>query len=159
MDEARHALRQIIMDSDRAAEVVQRVRAIANKTDIQKVPLHINNVIEEVMRIFRHEALSQGVSLRQELAPALPQVLGDRVQLQQVIMNLLMNGIQATSPVTDRRHELRIRSQKHGADQILVAVEDAGSGIELAKCGSGCSAPSSRQSRTAWASAYRSADR
>jgi two-component system sensor kinase FixL len=57
-------------------------------------------------------------------------VLGDRVQLQQVIMNLLMNGIQATSPVTGRRHELRIRSQKHGADQIFVAVEDAGIGIE-----------------------------
>jgi signal transduction histidine kinase len=57
-------------------------------------------------------------------------VLGDRVQLQQVIMNLLMNGIQATSAVTGRRHELRIRSQEYGPDQILVAVEDSGTGIE-----------------------------
>ena len=67
---------------------------------------------------------------RQELASALPRVLGDRVQLQQVIMNLLMNGIQATSAVTGRRHELRIRSQEHGPDQILVAVEDTGTEIE-----------------------------
>ena len=89
-----------------------------------------DDVIEEVILIFRQEALSHGVSLSQELASALPQVLGDRVQLQQVIMNLLMNGIQATSAVTDRRHELRIRSQEHGPDQILVAVEDSGTGIE-----------------------------
>ena len=130
LGEARDALRRIIMDGNRANEVIRRVRALANKTDIQKVPLDINDVIEEVMLIFRHEALSHGVSLRQELASALPQVLGDRVQLQQVIMNLLMNGIQATSAVTGRRHELRIRTQKHGPDRILVAVEDSGTGIE-----------------------------
>jgi len=130
LDAVREALHLIIMDTDRANEVIRRVRALANKTDIQKVPLDINDVIEEVLLIFRHEALSHGVALRQGLAPALPQVLGDRVQLQQVIMNLLMNGIQATSPATGRRHELRIRSQKHEADQILVAVEDAGIGIE-----------------------------
>jgi C4-dicarboxylate-specific signal transduction histidine kinase len=131
LGEARAALRQIIMDGNRADEVIRHVRTLANKTDIQKVPLDINDVIEEVMLIFRHEAIAHGVSLRQELASALPQVLGDRVQLQQVIMNLLMNGIQATSPVTGRRHELRIRSQEHGPDQILVAVEDSGTGFEL----------------------------
>jgi C4-dicarboxylate-specific signal transduction histidine kinase len=131
LGEARDALRQIIMDGNRADEVIRRVRTLANKTDIQKVPLDINDVIEEVMLIFRHEAIVHGVSLRQELASALPQVLGDRVQLQQVIMNLLMNGIQATSPVTSRRHELRIRSQQHGPDQILIAVEDSGTGIEM----------------------------
>ena len=131
LGEARDALQQIIMDGNRADEVIRRVRTLANKTDIQKVPLDINDVIEEVTLIFRYEAMSHGVSLRQELASALPQVLGDRVQLQQVIMNLLMNGIQATSPVTGRRHELRIRSQEHGPDQILVAVEDSGTGFEL----------------------------
>ena len=131
LGEARDALQQIIMDGNRADEVIRHVRTLANKTDIQKVPLDINDVIEEVTLIFRHEAMSHGVSLRQELASALPQVLGDRVQLQQVIMNLLMNGLQATSSVTGRRHELRIRSQEHGPDQILVAVEDSGTGIEL----------------------------
>ena len=130
LGEARDALRAIITDGNRANDVIRRVRALAKKTDLQKVPLDINDVIEEVMLIFRQEALSHGVSLRQELASALPQVLGDRVQLQQVIMNLLMNGIQATSAVTGRRHELRIRSQEHGPDRILVAVEDSGTGIE-----------------------------
>jgi C4-dicarboxylate-specific signal transduction histidine kinase len=130
LGEVREALRAIIMDGNRGNDVIGRVRALAKKTDLQKMPLDINDVIEEVMLIFRQEALSHGVSLRQELASALPQVLGDRVQLQQVIMNLLMNGIQATSAVTGRRHELRIRSQEYGPDQILVAVEDSGTGIE-----------------------------
>ena len=130
LSEARDALRAIIMDSNRANDVIRRVRALAKMNDIQKMPLDINDVIEEVMLIFRQEALSHGVSLSQELASALPQVLGDRVQLQQVMMNLLMNGIQATSAVTGRRHELRIRSQEHGPDHILVAVEDTGTGIE-----------------------------
>jgi signal transduction histidine kinase len=130
LGEVREALRAIIMDGNRGNDVIRRVRALAKKTDLQKMPLDINDVIEEVMLIFRQEALSHGVSLRQELASALPQVLGDRVQLQQVIMNLLMNGIQATSAATGRRHELRIRTQKHGPDRILVAVEDSGTGIE-----------------------------
>jgi signal transduction histidine kinase len=130
LGEARDALRHIIMDSNRAADVIGRVRQLANKTDVQKVPLNINDVIEEVLLIFRHEALSQGVSLQRDLASALPQVVGDRVQLQQVIMNLLMNGIQATSPVRGRPHELRIRSQQHRPDEIIVAVEDSGIGIE-----------------------------
>jgi signal transduction histidine kinase len=130
LGETRDALRAIIMDGNRADDVIRRVRALAKMNDIQKLPLNINDVIEEVILIFRQEALSHGVSLSQELASALPQVLGDRVQLQQVIMNLLMNGIQATSAVTDRRHELRIRSQEHRPDHILVAVEDTGAGIE-----------------------------
>ena len=130
LSEARDALRAIILDGNRANDVIRRVRALAKMNDIQKMPLDINDVIEEVLLIFRQEALSQGVSLSQELASALPQVLGDRVQLQQVIMNLLMNGIQATRAVTGRRHELRIRSQEHGPDHILVAVEDTGAGIE-----------------------------
>ena len=130
LGEARRALGWIIKDGNRAGEVIQRVRALANKTDIRKAPLDINDVIEEVMFLFRHEVLSHSVSLRLELASALPPVLGDRVQLQQVMMNLLMNGIQAMSPVTGRRHELRIRSHEHGPDQILVAVEDSGIGIE-----------------------------
>jgi PAS domain S-box-containing protein len=130
LGEARQALGWIINEGNRAGEVLKRVRALANKTDIRKVPLDINDVIEETILLFRHEVLSHGVSLQLELASALPPVLGDRVLLQQVMMNLLMNGIQAMSPVTGRRHELRIRSHEQGSDQILVAVEDSGIGIE-----------------------------
>ena len=98
LGETRDTLRRIITSGNRANDVIRRVRALAKRTDIQKMPLDINDVIEEVMLIFRQEARSHGVSLSQELASALPRVLGDRVQLQQVIMNLLMNGIQATNP-------------------------------------------------------------
>ncbi len=128
--EARDALRHIVMDGNRASDVIGRVRQLANKTDIQKAPLDINDVIEDVLLVFRHEAHSHGVSLQRNLASELPQVLGDRVQLQQVIMNLLMNGIQATSQVAGRPHELRIRSQQHQPGEILVAVVDSGAGIE-----------------------------
>jgi signal transduction histidine kinase len=130
LGEVRDILRDIITDSNRAHEVIGRIRELAKKADIQKVPLDINDVIEEVLHIFRHEALSNGVSLQLELASELPQVLGDRIQLQQVIMNLLINGIQATSAVTGRPRELRIRSRRHQSDEILVVVEDTGIGIE-----------------------------
>jgi PAS domain S-box-containing protein len=130
LDEARGAVKWIVRDGLRAGELIQRVRALAKKTVIQNAPLDINDVIEEVMLLFRHEVLSHSISLRLELASGLPPVLGDRVQLQQVIINLLMNSIQAMSPVTGRRHELQIRSHAHGPDQILVAVEDSGIGIE-----------------------------
>jgi PAS domain S-box-containing protein len=130
LGEARQALGWIIKEGNRAGDVLKRVHALANKADIQKSQLDINDAIDEIVLLFRHEVLSQGVALHLELASTLPPVLGDRVQLQQVIMNLLMNGIQAMSPVTGRRHELRIRSQEHGSDQILIAVEDSGIGIE-----------------------------
>jgi signal transduction histidine kinase len=110
--------------------VIQRIRALSQKTVVQKAPLDINDVIEDVTPLVRHEVLAHGVSLRLELAAALPPVLGDRVQLQQVIVNLLLNGIQAMRSVTDRSRELLIRSREHGTDQILVAVEDSGTGIE-----------------------------
>jgi signal transduction histidine kinase len=130
LGEARDALRAVIMDGERANHVLGRVRALTKINDVQKMPLDINDVIKDVMLIFRQEALSHGVSLLQELASELPQVLGDRIQLQQVIMNLLMNGIQAMSGVTGRGYELRVRSQEYGPDHILVAVEDTGTGID-----------------------------
>jgi nitrogen-specific signal transduction histidine kinase len=77
--------------------VIRRVRALANKTDIEKVPLDINDVVEEVIALVQREMDSHQVSLRMEIAPALPMVLADRVQLQQVIM---INGVEAMQPVT-----------------------------------------------------------
>jgi signal transduction histidine kinase len=77
----------------------------------------------------RHEVLGHRVSLRTDLASALPTVLGDRVQLQQVMINLVINGMEAMAPVTDRPRELLIRSQ-HEADQVLLAVQDSGTGID-----------------------------
>jgi signal transduction histidine kinase len=106
------------------------IRALSKKRAFETVRLDINQVINDVIALIRGEINVHGISLRLELGASLPRVDGDRIQLQQVIMNLLMNGIQAVSVVTDRNRELRIRSREHESDQILVAVEDCGIGIE-----------------------------
>jgi PAS domain S-box-containing protein len=129
LDEARRAAEWIIKEGNRASEVIRRVRALAKKTDIEKVPLDINDVIKEVIALVQREMDSHRVSLRIELALALPMILGDRVQLQQVIINLVMNGIEAMQSVTDRPRELVIRSQQDETRRVLVTVTDSGVGI------------------------------
>jgi PAS domain S-box-containing protein len=119
----------IIDDGNRASEVIRRVRALANKTDSDKVPLDVNDVAGEVIALVQRELISHRVLLRMELAPALPMILGDRVQLQQVIINLVMNGIEAMQSVTDRPRELVIRSGQDEARRVLVSVTDCGVGI------------------------------
>jgi PAS domain S-box-containing protein len=129
LDEARSAVDWITKEANRASEVIQRVRALANKTSIKKVPLDLNDVVREVIALVQRELISHQVSLRTELAPALPMILGDRVQLQQVIINLVMNGLEAMQSVTDRPRELVIRSRKDETQQVLVSVTDCGVGI------------------------------
>jgi len=119
----------IIKDCNRAGEVIQNIRALVKKSDTQKAPLDINDVVNDSIALVQRELLSHQVSLRIELAPALPALLADRVQLQQVIINLVMNGIQAMELVTDRPRELVIRSHQDEADQVRVTVEDCGIGI------------------------------
>ena len=129
IEKARQSVERVIKDGKRAGEIIQRVRALATKASIQKAPLDINTIINEVIALVQVELVSQGVSLRTELAPTLPSVLADRVQLQQVIINLVMNGIEAMQPITERPRELIIRSQQDEARQVLVTVEDRGVGI------------------------------
>lgn len=130
LDEARAAVQRIIRDGNRASDVIRRIRALAKNTDPQTAWLDINNVIREVVTLVQSEVRQNRVTLRTELSAALPPVLGDRVQLQQVILNLLLNGIEAMYPVMDRPQELLIRSQRHGADEVLVAVQDSGIGLD-----------------------------
>ncbi|HTE85667.1 MAG TPA: GAF domain-containing protein, partial [Dehalococcoidia bacterium] len=89
LDGARRSVEWIIDDGNRASEVIRRVRALANKTDIEKVPLDINHLVREVIALVQRDLVSHRVSLQMEVAPALPMILGDRVQLQQVIINLV----------------------------------------------------------------------
>jgi PAS domain S-box-containing protein len=128
LGEARGAVMRIVSDAERASDVIQRIRALAQKADPQKAALSLNGVIDDVVLLVRREVLSHQVALQLELAADLPPVLADRVQLQQVIINLLINAIQAMEPVTDRPRDLLIRSQAH-ADRVLVAVQDSGIGI------------------------------
>jgi signal transduction histidine kinase len=105
---------------------------MSKKGALETAQLDINAAIEDVIPLIRREINVHGVALRLDLGSSLPPVDGDRIQLQQVVMNLLMNGIQAMSGVIGGRRELRIRSREHGSDQILVAVEDSGIGIDPA---------------------------
>jgi len=129
LEEARCAVDWIVNEGNRASEVIRRVRALANKTDIEKVPLDINDVIKDIIALVQREMDSHRVSLRMELAPVLAMILGDRVQLQQVIINLVMNGIEAMQSITDRPRELVIRSHQDETHRVLVTVTDSGVGI------------------------------
>ena len=129
LDAARRSVEWIIDDANRASEVIRRVRALANKSDVEKAPLDINDVVKEVIALVQGELVSHRVSLRMEFANALPVVPADRVELQQVVINLVMNGIEAMQSVTDRPRELLIRSLQDETQQVLVSVTDCGVGI------------------------------
>ena len=129
IDSVRQALAGVMTDAHRAGEVIGRIRTLCRRTDPHRERLDMNDVIREVVLLARHEVLGRRVSLLTDLASALPAVLGDRVQLQQVLINLVINGLDAMEPVTDRPRELLIRSQ-HEAELVLVAVQDSGTGIE-----------------------------
>jgi Histidine kinase-, DNA gyrase B-, and HSP90-like ATPase len=119
----------IVNEGDRASDVIRRVRSLANKTDLEKVPLDINDVLKEAIALVEREMDGHQVLSRMELAPALPMILGDRVQLQQVIINLVMNGVEAMQSVWDLPRELVIGSRQDETHQILVTVTDSGVGI------------------------------
>jgi signal transduction histidine kinase len=131
LDEVRGSVESMISDGVRASEVVRRLRALSQKADPQKVPLSLNDIINEVILLVQREVLDHRAVLRLELASTLPPVLGDRVQLQQVTINLLMNGMEAMASVMGRPRELVIRSGQDKPDWVLVAVQDSGVGIEL----------------------------
>jgi C4-dicarboxylate-specific signal transduction histidine kinase len=129
IDEATAAVKRIIADGKRAGDIVQRVRALVKKTDQQKIPLKLNDVVADVLPLVRREITEHRVDLRLDLAPGLPPVLGDRVLLQQVVNNLLINGIHAMAAVTDRPRDLVIRSLEGESGDVLLVVRDHGDGI------------------------------
>ena len=129
--EVQDALGDMISDCSRATEITQRVRALCRKSDPQLVSLDLNELIEDTVRLVQRELRDQGITLHQDLDAALPAVRGDRVEIQQVLINLVMNGMEAMAAVDQCRRNLLVRSHQDG-DQILVAVEDAGTGIDAA---------------------------
>jgi two-component system, LuxR family, sensor kinase FixL len=130
LDEAREAVGRILRDGNRASDVITRIRALVRKTDEEKERLDMNHAIQEVAALAQGEVRRSRVALRMELAADVPPVLGDRVQLQQVILNLVMNGVEAMASVSDRPRELLISARQHESDKVLVAVQDSGIGID-----------------------------
>jgi len=128
--EARETVRRIVRDGKRAGEVIARIRALTTKAPAAKERLDLNEAIREVAAFVGDELSKNRVAVRTEFAPDLLPVLGDRVQLQQVVLNLVMNGIQAMSSVEERPRELIVRTQNDEAGQVRVSVQDSGIGLD-----------------------------
>jgi PAS domain S-box-containing protein len=130
LDEIRGCLKRMIGDGKRAADIVRHIRALTKKSAPEPIRLDLNAVIRDGTSLLQREMATQRVVFRPELARGLPAVLGDRVQLQQVVINLVINGIQAMAAVHDRPRELVIRSNRDEAGQVVVSVQDSGTGID-----------------------------
>jgi len=128
LEEARAAAARIAQDGKRAGEIVNRVRLLFKKGTLQRELVDLNEIIREMILLLQSEATQFAVLLRTELAADLPQIMGDRVQLQQVLMNLMMNSIDAMRDM-DGRRELTIQSQRGEDGQVLISVSDTGVGL------------------------------
>jgi PAS domain S-box-containing protein len=128
LDKARAAAERIVNDGTRAAEIISRIRLLFQKGSLQQELVDVNEIIEEMIVLLRSEATRYSMSVRTELAADLPPVTGDRVQLQQVMMNLMVNGIDAMKAV-DGTRELVIKSQRVENERVLVSVSDTGVGL------------------------------
>jgi len=129
LDEVRKALDRIVRDSVRAGAVVGRIRDLIKKGPAREDRVDINAAIREVIELTRSEAMKNGVLVRTELAESLPPVRGDRVELQQVILNLVLNAAEAMSELAEGSRELQIVTSRTGSDHVLVAVRDSGPGL------------------------------
>jgi two-component system, LuxR family, sensor kinase FixL len=130
--EARHAVERIIKDGYRASEVISRVRTLVKKAPPRNDLVDLNEVIVEVLALAQRQAQRNHVVLKRELASGLPLVLGDRVQLQQVILNLIVNGLEAMAKLNEGARELTVSSGKDESDNLFVAVRDSGEGLDPA---------------------------
>jgi C4-dicarboxylate-specific signal transduction histidine kinase len=129
LEEVRQSLHWIVKEGNHAGEVIDRIRALIKKAPPRKDRLEINEAIREVVELTRGEAVKNGVSVKTELADGLPLVQGDRVQLQQVILNLTINAVEAMCAASEGARELVINTEKADSRSVLVAVRDSGPGL------------------------------
>jgi C4-dicarboxylate-specific signal transduction histidine kinase len=129
VEEARQALDRIIRDGERASDVIGRIRALIQKAPPRQDSVAINDAILEVIALTRGEVVKHGVAVQTQLAEGLPPIPGDRVQLQQVLLNLILNAVQAMSGVREGSRTLRISTGPEAAGGVLVSVQDSGPGL------------------------------
>lgn len=129
LDEVRQALGRAVNDGRRAAEIIGRIRTLIKKEPLRKDALDVNEAIVEVIALTRGEVMKNNVSVQTQLAEGLPLIQGDRVQLQQVILNLIINAVEAMSGVSEGSRELLIGTGKDASGSVLVAVQDSGPGL------------------------------
>jgi PAS domain S-box-containing protein len=130
LEEVRQSLDSIIKDSNRAGDVIDRIRALVKKAPARQDRLDINETILEVIEVTRSEVLRNGVSLQTELARGLPLIQGDRIQLQQIVLNLIMNAVEAMSDASVESRDLLISTVRDESIGVLAAVRDSGPGLE-----------------------------
>ncbi len=124
--EARDAANRAVQGATRASEVIARIRSLINKDTPQREPVSLNQVIDETVTLIKSQAKRGPVTITTQLDARLPEVIGDRIQLQQVLLNLVINGIEAMSEVEGRERELIIRTEALDGGEVRVAVEDRG---------------------------------
>jgi signal transduction histidine kinase len=132
LEEARQAATRIVHEGQRADDVIRGLHALAGKSGPRLTPLDVDGVIHEVLTLTHGELQRHGVVLRTDLAAGDRPVIGDRVQLQQVLLNLILNGLDAMKAVTDRVRRLRLSSALTGNGSVVVSVEDSGTGLDPA---------------------------
>jgi hypothetical protein len=133
LEEVREALGEIIDDAHRAGAVILRVRQLAKRAAVERSLLGLRDIVKDVLALARHESFARGVSIRTELPEYLPPVVGDRVQLQQVLLNLIVNGMDAMNTVEESQRVLTIcgrRETRDGKSEALLSVQDAGTGLK-----------------------------
>ncbi|MET4021276.1 MHYT domain-containing protein [Bradyrhizobium sp. S3.2.12] len=129
LDKAREALGRTVENGERAAQIIGRIRSLVKKEPPRKDALEVNEAIAEVVALTRGEVMKNNVSVQTQLAEGLPLIQGDRVQLQQVILNLIINAVQAMSGVSEGSRELLIGTGKDASGRVLVSVQDSGPGL------------------------------
>lgn len=130
LQEAKQSAEQVIQDGHRASQIIRGIRDLVRKTPLQKEWLDINEAIREVLVLVRRELQGYGVTVHTHLSDDVPAILGDRIQLEQVLLNIIMNAIEAMSSAGDGPRRLQVNSEKHDADHLVVTVQDSGPGLD-----------------------------
>jgi two-component system sensor kinase FixL len=117
-------------DDERAGEVIRRMRALLRKHELERQPIEINSLVEDVLQLVSGDAALRGIALTADLGPVLPKVAGDRVHLQQVLLNLILNGMDALAGQPRERRRILVRTRLGADGQVELAVIDSGHGLE-----------------------------